>query len=524
VARQLGEMPRLAHLLAGSRWLWMSVFLAASQEALRQVSFSNFRPVSLDLRWDDGTENGVSVGEIPAMDTITLDQTFVGHRFKLVLPDAGSSRLKVVSQFVMQPDQQVYFVEPLDEDRQNPAFLGFLEAQRGAQTRSAAQSTVADELKALHARGKLSGVKLQSQVRPRNVRPAFGMVIKNFRRDPCRIFWDKPGSIDGVYNGDISPMSSTGSMTTYPGDAFKIKCNDQLVERFVMDRNRRVYVLEPEPSDESARSSPEYLRHQHEAKVEQEYFARTGMPWLGAHPPDPASNPMYAAGSSIGQVVHTLSVRGLEGPRDLVALSWNPAGPRAFLIESVLTPEECAHVISISKDRLGSSLIGAVAGKSGGFESQTRTSKMTFISRSTSKELEAMHHKFADILNVSDKELRLAGEDLQVVRYEQGQEYAPHYDYTRGGNVDRLATLLVYLGDGGGTIFPRAFDDRGLMIHPKQGDAILFYSQLPDGNLDELSLHGGMPVAKGTKWVCNLWLHSHSDRRWNAPKPERPEL
>lgn len=515
VAQDRGAMLRLVQLLAGSLCLRLPVLLVVGEEALQQVSFSNFRATPLGLRWDDGTENGVSMGEIPAMDTITLDQTFVGHRFKLVEQDGGGSGPKVVSQFVMKPNQHTYVVEPLRED---PAFLRFLEAQKEGQKRS-----VADELKELHKRGKLRAVTLKSQARPRQVRPAFGMAIKNFRRDPCNIFWDN-GSPEGVYNGDVSPMSSTTGMTTYPGDAFKIICKSELVERFVMNPNQRAYVLEPEPSDRSTRSSPEYLRHQREAKEAKEYLTRTGMPWLGAHPPDPASNPMYAAGSSIGQVAHTVNVRGLEGPRDLVALSWSPVGPRAFMIENVLTPEECAHVISISKDRLRSSLIGAASGATGGFESKTRTSKMTFINRATTNELEAMHHKFADILNLSDQDLRLAAEDLQVVRYEQGQEYAPHYDYSKDGSGDRLATLLIYLESGGGTIFPRAFDDRGLMVHPKQGDAVLFYSQLPDGNLDELSLHGGMPVASGTKWVCNLWLHSHSDRKWNAPRPQRPEL
>ena len=42
-----------------------------------------------------------------------------------------------------------------------------------------------------------------------------------------------------------------------------------------------------------------------------------------------------------------------------------------------------------------------------------------------------------------------------------------------------------------------------------RGDAILFYSQRPDGELDENSLHGACPVLKGMKWGANLWV-------WNA--------
>lgn len=56
------------------------------------------------------------------------------------------------------------------------------------------------------------------------------------------------------------------------------------------------------------------------------------------------------------------------------------------------------------------------------------------------------------------------GEDIQVLRYEHGQKYDPHYDYfsdkvniARGGH--RLATVLMYLTDvtnGGETVFPSA--------------------------------------------------------------------
>lgn len=56
------------------------------------------------------------------------------------------------------------------------------------------------------------------------------------------------------------------------------------------------------------------------------------------------------------------------------------------------------------------------------------------------------------------------GEDIQVLRYEPGQKYEPHYDYfadkvniARGGH--RVATVLMYLTDvakGGETVFPRA--------------------------------------------------------------------
>ena len=48
---------------------------------------------------------------------------------------------------------------------------------------------------------------------------------------------------------------------------------------------------------------------------------------------------------------------------------------------------------------------------------------------------------------------------------------------------------------GGYTSFPKAYDGRGMKIHnPPRGGAVLLYSMLPDGNGDDLSLHGGDTV------------------------------
>jgi|EP00945_MAST-04E_sp_MAST-4E-sp1_P002270 hypothetical protein len=57
----------------------------------------------------------------------------------------------------------------------------------------------------------------------------------------------------------------------------------------------------------------------------------------------------------------------------------------------------------------------------------------------------------------------------------------------------------------------------GLAVYPKKGDAILFYSQTPDAQLDPQSFHGGCPIIQGTKWAANLWI-------WNAKRPKNNHL
>jgi prolyl 4-hydroxylase len=111
-------------------------------------------------------------------------------------------------------------------------------------------------------------------------------------------------------------------------------------------------------------------------------------------------------------------------------------------------------------------------------------------------------------------------EALQLVHYDPGQEYTAHHDFgyakfedSENTQPTRFATLLFYLNDeglvGGATSFPRylnaeSFED--LKVVPKKGKAILFYSQLPDGNMDDLSHHAALPVREGEKWLINLWL------------------
>ena len=57
-----------------------------------------------------------------------------------------------------------------------------------------------------------------------------------------------------------------------------------------------------------------------------------------------------------------------------------------------------------------------------------------------------------------------------------------------------------------GTAFPLADTPDQLVTEPRKGSALLFYNVLPDGNADVNSLHMGLPVQAGEKWVANLWV------------------
>lgn len=106
-------------------------------------------------------------------------------------------------------------------------------------------------------------------------------------------------------------------------------------------------------------------------------------------------------------------------------------------------------------------------------------------------------------------------ETVHVVKYEIGGEYKTHHDFfhpgesyyenemKRGGQ--RIKSALVYLNDdftGGETEFPRI----GIKVTPKKGKLVLWDNMLEDGNLDYDSLHAGLPVISGTKYIAVIWI------------------
>ncbi|PHT56446.1 Prolyl 4-hydroxylase 5 [Capsicum baccatum] len=201
--------------------------------------------------------------------------------------------------------------------------------------------------------------------------------------------------------------------------------------------------------------------------------------------------------------------------------------PRAYIYHNFLSKEECEYLISLSKPHMQkSSVVDSSTGKS--MDSRVRTSSGTFLARGRDKVIRDIEKRLADFTFIPVEH----GEGLQVLHYEVGQKYEPHYDYfldefnTKNGG-QRIATVLMYLSDveeGGETVFPAAKGNYsavpwwnelsecgkgGLSVKPKMGDALLFWSMKPDASLDPSSLHGGCPVIKGNKWSSTKWMRVH---------------
>ncbi|KAH6789184.1 2-oxoglutarate and oxygenase superfamily protein [Perilla frutescens var. frutescens] len=210
---------------------------------------------------------------------------------------------------------------------------------------------------------------------------------------------------------------------------------------------------------------------------------------------------------------------GERGEQWSEILSWEP---RAFLYHNFLSKEECEYLINLARPHMAkSTVVDSKTGKSK--DSRVRTSSGMFLRRGRDKVIRDIEKRIADYSFIPADH----GEGLQVLHYEVGQKYEPHYDYfldefnTKNGG-QRIATVLMYLSDveeGGETIFPAAKGNfsstpglsecgkKGLAVKPKMGDALLFWSMRPDASLDPTSLHGGCPVIKGNKWSSTKWMH-----------------
>lgn len=206
--------------------------------------------------------------------------------------------------------------------------------------------------------------------------------------------------------------------------------------------------------------------------------------------------------------------------------------PRVFEVPNFLSTAEVQHILHRATG-LKLSTTGLLVGtdeKPKVDQLKTRTSSNTWVAREADMVMDAIYRRAADLMRIDEAWLRARhpnehpehqhrkslAESLQLVHYTKGKEYTAHHDFGFAPITDeyqtaRFATLLLYLNEGmegGETSFPRwanAETFHELKVTPKVGKAILFYSQLPDGNLDDLSQHAAKPIVSGEKWLANLW-------------------
>ena len=202
-------------------------------------------------------------------------------------------------------------------------------------------------------------------------------------------------------------------------------------------------------------------------------------------------------------------ITGGPSPRELY--DYDPEPIRNYkpqIFENFLTHEECDYIIEKAKPNMKRSI---VMGNTGDEVQSYRTSTQLFIDQKKDPKLLDIAKRMS---NVTGKPVKNQ-ENMQVLKYEPGQQYKEHYDACgenspycisdskMGGK--RWNTLFIYLNDvdsGGETYFPKL----DLKVKPRKGRALLFYNLEEDlWTQHHLSMHAGLPLVKGEKWAMNVW-------------------
>jgi prolyl 4-hydroxylase len=176
-----------------------------------------------------------------------------------------------------------------------------------------------------------------------------------------------------------------------------------------------------------------------------------------------------------------------------------------FVVRGFLDPAICAALIDrIDAQKRPSDIVDDVG------IANFRTSETCDLD-STDPLVSKVERKIADLLGLPLEH----GEPLQGQRYAPGQEFRPHTDTFNPGGYDFLVhtarggqrswTAMIYLNqpdEGGATRFKTI----GKTIQPETGKLLTWNNLLPDGTPNPATLHQGMKVRRGTKYVLTKWF------------------
>lgn len=185
-------------------------------------------------------------------------------------------------------------------------------------------------------------------------------------------------------------------------------------------------------------------------------------------------------------------------------------GLEIFVVRDFLSAQECSGLIErIDSDLKPSRLLADEP------DPEFRTSQTCDLSASDPLVAE-IDRRVAQFLGLPSE----FAETLQGQRYAVGQQFKPHHDFfypdqpyfpeqekVGGQRTWTAMGCLNHVEAGGQTNFERA----GVRITPKAGNLIIWNNLDLAGEPNTYSLHQGMPVEAGTKYIFTKWFRG---RKW----------
>lgn len=175
--------------------------------------------------------------------------------------------------------------------------------------------------------------------------------------------------------------------------------------------------------------------------------------------------------------------------------------------KNILSVDECDELIKLSKDKLfNATTLGTqikdyrIAENTWLFEQNILTNKIKKIVKEKTN------------LSLQNQE------QIHIVKYNLSGEYKEHHDFfhpntsyyenhTKNGG-QRIYSCLFYLNDnfeGGETFFPKI----NYKVKPEIGKLVIWKNLNDDFTINYNSLHAGLPVTNGEKWICIIWVREN---------------
>lgn len=180
-------------------------------------------------------------------------------------------------------------------------------------------------------------------------------------------------------------------------------------------------------------------------------------------------------------------------------------GLELFVVRDFLPREACAALIELIDCERRPSTVTDANG-----DPYFRTSETCDLASASSPLITALDAVLSAFSGIDP----VYGEPLQGQRYAIGQEFKAHTDYFEPTGADfakacslagnRTWTFMIYLNavEAGGATWFKAIDKT---VRPETGKLLAWNNRRPDGSLNSATLHQGMMVRKGLKYVITKW-------------------
>jgi len=181
-----------------------------------------------------------------------------------------------------------------------------------------------------------------------------------------------------------------------------------------------------------------------------------------------------------------------------------------FIVRDFLDETECQRLIEmIDRARIPSQLLAPAA------DPEFRTSESCNLDP-TNAFVRSIEAKLTSLLGIDP----FYGETIQGQRYAVGQQFKPHHDFfysdqpyweemmKSGGQRTWTAMMFLNAPEGGGeTCFPEA----QIKVSPRAGNLLAWNNMNAAGEPNEHTLHQGLPVTAGVKYIITKW---HRESVW----------